>query len=225
MAVRRDLPPVVVCRGCGSTHPSADGAAERHAAACARVPGFNATMLHHHMVRWFVKKFERAGCVVECEPRGFQRYHCPRCQVSLTVDAVIQHRRVCGAHLIRSGMDWVVEWPEGGPEYYDFTVMHTTASSYASDVGRSIRDRVHEKVVRYCGTPDAPGSVPRAAFHVVFARGLGGLATEDTRRVFLQIADASGGEQSCEDLLDEFAVAFMHAQGNVVKNALCRAGL
>jgi hypothetical protein len=214
-AAPMDSVPMVSC-GCGRALPARDY--PRHAGGCARAPGSNATTKHHSIVSWFVNQARRAGWVCEQEPRGYQTYRCYKCDVAVTEREVRRHDSVCGAKLLRSGVDFRIGHPVKGDVFYDFTSVHVTAPSHIKQPAKAVTDRIADKILRYCGTEAAPGSIAHSRFVVLVMHGLGGMHT-GMRQLLGELAVAQRVDVA--DLMAELSVLYQYQTGD----ALARAGL
>ena len=91
----------------------------------------NATTKHNSLRDWSGRILRAAGVSFESEPRVFQMQRCTACAVLLTEEDMKIHKRTCTrGHYKPTGPDLLVDWGDGRPVVYDFTVVHATAPSH-----------------------------------------------------------------------------------------------
>jgi hypothetical protein len=199
----------------------------RHAEGCTKRPGLNATNKHHMVVQWFAKLAQKCGDVVEIEPRGFQRFRCPKCNAKVSDTAQRAHERRCGGSLRRSGPDirisgWTAK--EKGPHgtfwrphptdmFFDVTVVHTTAPSHIGNKSDGLDAVVLSKLTKY---HDELQLIPRGDLTVLPLSARGRMHPNVLH--FLERA-ASILECPPKDLAADLSALLQHANGDILSRA------
>ena len=216
MAPNPSAPAQSQCLGCKGFFDDT-AVFQRHIIGCASFPGTNATMKHHHCVRFLAGACKDAGLYTVIEPRGFESYKCTTCKCTLSAEQARVHAfSSCTGNVMRSGPDIKISW--GAAEaaaveevYYDFTCVHTTSRSHAdTSADKAIAEVTRNKRVKYVDS----GMIASDAFEVIAVTALGYLP-RNVVQLLREIATVARSE--IEVLLDGLATCIQRGNGATLR--------
>lgn len=190
----------MTCPGCHKDDFSTFADFEHHIVSCACRQGFNASRKHTVIKRFFRNLVEQSALGFVNEPRLNENFKCIKCKARLDTSQVERHDLNCNGALIRSGPDFIIQWPWKAT-WYDVTGIQDaseerlTISASFADLCRS-RMRVKEGKYK-------EQIVTRGDSFITLCFSVLGALHADTVNLIHQLADELGLDR--RDALTDFA--------------------